>query len=582
MNRIKNCFPSEDKNTLSMTYVDDLAIILRSKSQRKAEFSIQSHINKVHAWAESIGMKFSTSKTVCVHFNQKRQPPAPSLTLGNVPITVQRSVKFLGVTFDEKLTFRNHILATRIKCLKAINLLKFVSGKGHGCDRKTKLSFYKAPIRSKLDYGCEAYSSARKTDLALLQTVQTQGLRIALNAFRTSPIKYLQIHSGEIPIRLRHLLLTMKYFIRIHGNKSNPARKDLSPDKYDALTQRKRLAIHPFKQRLRPHFIKLGNTLALCDSFTNPFLLGSDRERIPPWRMKIPEINLSLTYLNKECTPHKHIQQAFLSIKHDYMDSIFVYTDGSKTQNGTAAGISLRGTRLGFRITAQASIFTAEAFAVLEAIKYCRLLYPSENITVCTDSLSVLKSLSHPHCKTRIISYIMHTITSADIRISFIWIPSHTGIRGNDIADTTARDAIANDNCHMDLLIPSSDFGPLIKKYVSDLWRSGWSNRMTQQQHLSDQRDKLKLETRDDSMLTRMMIGHTYLSHGHFLRQEPLSICQTCNCRITLPHKLFYCPELETERIRTLGASTVPTDTLASNPLGVLTLVRTTNLKDII
>ena len=65
------------------------------------------------------GFKFSTSKTVCIHFHQQRFfskffiffifTPDPNILLGKTPIKVVKKAKFLGLIFDTKLTFKNHI-----------------------------------------------------------------------------------------------------------------------------------------------------------------------------------------------------------------------------------------------------------------------------------------------------------------------------------------------------------------------------------------------------------------------------------------------------------------------------------------
>ena len=54
----------------------------------------------------------------------------------------------------------------------------------HG--RQIKLMLYRALVRSKLDYGCVVYGCSRKSYMAKLAPVQNQGLRICLNAFRTT------------------------------------------------------------------------------------------------------------------------------------------------------------------------------------------------------------------------------------------------------------------------------------------------------------------------------------------------------------------------------------------------------------
>ena len=62
-----------------------------------------------------------------------------------------------------------------------------------GADKKVLLRLYRSLIRSKLDYGCVVYGSARKSYLRKLDTIHNQGLRLALGAFKTSPINSLYV-----------------------------------------------------------------------------------------------------------------------------------------------------------------------------------------------------------------------------------------------------------------------------------------------------------------------------------------------------------------------------------------------------
>ena len=107
-------------------------------------------------------MKFSSSKSVCVDFNNKRGiRPDPTLKIGDDVIQSVESVKFLGVHFDRRMTFKPHLQYTKTRCLKALTLLKVTAARGFGADRDAKLMLYRALVRSKLDYGLIVYSSAR-------------------------------------------------------------------------------------------------------------------------------------------------------------------------------------------------------------------------------------------------------------------------------------------------------------------------------------------------------------------------------------------------------------------------------------
>ena len=63
---------------------------------------------------------FQKTKTQCVHFCQIRQLHLdPHLTIYGSPIPVVSEAKFLGLLFDNKLSFIPHIKALKAKCLKS-------------------------------------------------------------------------------------------------------------------------------------------------------------------------------------------------------------------------------------------------------------------------------------------------------------------------------------------------------------------------------------------------------------------------------------------------------------------------------
>ena len=153
------------------------------------ERQLQQNLNKIENLATSNGFKFSKSKTQCVHFCQlRKQHYDLVLHLYGLPIPVVEESKFLGILFDRKLSFIPHIKYLKAKCLKALNLLKVLSNTSCGADRTTLLELYRSLVRSKLDYGSIIHGSARKSYLQMLDPIHNQGLRLALGAFRTSPV----------------------------------------------------------------------------------------------------------------------------------------------------------------------------------------------------------------------------------------------------------------------------------------------------------------------------------------------------------------------------------------------------------
>ena len=96
-----------------------------------------------------------------------------------------------------------------------MNLLKVLSHNSWGADRTTFLKLYRSLVRSKLDYGCIIYGSARKSYLQMLDPIHNQGLRLALVVFRTSPVASLYVEADEPSLYSRREKLSLQYAIRL-------------------------------------------------------------------------------------------------------------------------------------------------------------------------------------------------------------------------------------------------------------------------------------------------------------------------------------------------------------------------------
>ena len=106
--------------------------------------------------------------------------------------------------------------------MKALDIIKVVANQEWGADKAVLLNLYRSLIRSKLDYGCIVYGSARPSYLKMLNTVHHQGLRLVLGAFRTSPVESLYVEAGGITFgtKKNKALSSVYYQIEINSFES--------------------------------------------------------------------------------------------------------------------------------------------------------------------------------------------------------------------------------------------------------------------------------------------------------------------------------------------------------------------------
>ena len=85
------------------------------------------------------------------------------------------------------------------------------------------------------------------------------------------------------------------------------------------------------------------------------------------------------------------------------------------------------------RLADSSSIFMAESEALLYATNVCK------NVRY---SLSVIKAIHNVNHKNATICRIRETLIIAKSKIKLMWIPRHTGLYGNSIADEMARNNV--------------------------------------------------------------------------------------------------------------------------------------------
>jgi len=86
------------RNVECSLYVNDFLISYRSKHIHIIERHLQQCLQY---WVDTNGFRFSTFKTVCIHFCRLLKPHLdPQLSFNGMPIPVVEKTKFLGLIFD--------------------------------------------------------------------------------------------------------------------------------------------------------------------------------------------------------------------------------------------------------------------------------------------------------------------------------------------------------------------------------------------------------------------------------------------------------------------------------------------------
>ena len=177
------------------------------------------------------------------------------------------------------------------------------SKSGMGADKSVLLKLYRSLIRSKLDYGCIVYGSSRPSYIKMLNTVHHQGLRLALGAFRTSPVESLYVEAGELPLEHRRIKLSLQYVTKLKSTPSNPAFNCVFRPEYEQKYMRNTKVTPPLGIRIKEH---LEGSNILIEEIND-----DDIYDIPPWELASPSVNLTLHRSSKSETHNSEYRQRF-------------------------------------------------------------------------------------------------------------------------------------------------------------------------------------------------------------------------------------------------------------------------------
>ena len=527
-------------------YVDDYSISFAGNNVRTIQNKMQEAINTLSEWTELNGFKFSTAKTCAVTFSRQHTIHQPRLTLYGKPIQYKHKCKFLGVTFDTRLTFLPHIEELKTSCTERLNILRVISHKTWGADRKMLLRLHEALILSKLDYGSQVYGSASPTYLKKLDSIHNTGLRLATGAFRSTPIVSLYAESGFYSLEYRRTRLSLRYALKINSK--------YSPYLYRNVYNTASLPVFETHPRyLKPFNIRL-------DSLLTQFRINSNvtpvhYSKLAPWKIDNLEYCKDLINVKKNQITDVHFRNLFYEHFNEHKNSFSIFTDGSKTDEGVGFAIAYEQNSECRRIPKEASVFTAELFAILLALKRVYQV-KQKSFVIVSDSRSALMAIENynsPHPIVVDIQEWFYMITNQEKSVKFCWVPSHVGVSMNEIADNKAKQAIQVRQV-TEKSLPFTDFYPIIDKAIRNDWQSKW-NREAQTNKLRQIKDTVAKWTtsysknrRWEVVLSRLRLGHSRLTHGFLMENKPPPICQQCNTPLTIKHIFIDCQKYIQQR----------------------------------
>jgi ribonuclease HI len=531
--RMLDKFNSGDVDPFGLA--DDTTLVTIKGSLIKMIERIQDALDKVIEWGKEEGLTFNATKTAAILFTKKhsiKTSTLPQLYMDGVHVPYVFETKYLGVIFTSNLSWHKHIQSKISACKRLLMLIRSTVAKEWGLSPDKIIWIWQTLVRPKLSYGAICWAdpdTLKNTSIcASLNKLQRLALSLVASSMKSTPTRSLELIFAIPPLHL---------FLEDCALNARLRTTEVVIPTWNGETKLKR----------KGHIMELDKTL----------------KSIFP-----PEMTTDRTFKLNTCNV-----ETYTSGLHDPDHSeINVYTDASVSNTIAGAGYEIMEGQVtlhqdSIHLGGDLTVFQAEALA----IKYASDWLLSQNlntnknkINFYCDNLAIVKSLGFWSVSSKTLNLCIRSLIllSARFKVSIHWIPSHSGIEGNDMADILAKQGRISSTSDMIPLWPISKevSKQKIRSHTNKKWQTLINS--TSISHTKKFATKLNLSKAYKKTITQFsrtqlntavawITGHCRLNfHLNRIGKVPDNKCRLCNTGLETPdHVLRFCPATKDTRM---------------------------------
>ena len=153
---------------------DDTGQWAVSKNIDLAAEYLQRDLDKLARWCAKWRIKLNPEKTKVILFSKSQTAirAKPALSIYGDLLSYYPHIKFLGITFDNRMTFVKHYEEILGCCNQKSHRLRILVNKKWGPSPATILQIYKQCVRPMFEYGIVSTITVSETVIAKIQRVQ--------------------------------------------------------------------------------------------------------------------------------------------------------------------------------------------------------------------------------------------------------------------------------------------------------------------------------------------------------------------------------------------------------------------------
>lgn len=213
---------NEEEQCEIVCYADDTLIMVTGQDLSHTRLRADVFVTRVVNYINRLGLDVATNKTEAILFHSKSRRVIPvEVLIGEIPIAIQPSIKYLGVMVDSNWKFGEHIRFIKEKANRVMQALNHLMPNLRGPDERRR-RLYAGVVTSIMLYGAPVWGEAlinNRMAGRLVSIERTLAQRV-ISAYRTVSYNAALLLARLPPVRLM-ATMRKKIFERIASHKKN-------------------------------------------------------------------------------------------------------------------------------------------------------------------------------------------------------------------------------------------------------------------------------------------------------------------------------------------------------------------------
>lgn len=163
-------------------FADDTALLAVEKDQDLSTERLQIASNAILDWTKQWKIQLNEQKSIHINFTNKLLKDPPALDLNGTIVPYENNAKYLGMTLDAKLRWKEHVKKKKAELGLKYRQHYWLIGRNSKLSISNKILIYNQILKPVWLYGIQLWGCASDSNIKCIQTFQNKVLRNIVNA----------------------------------------------------------------------------------------------------------------------------------------------------------------------------------------------------------------------------------------------------------------------------------------------------------------------------------------------------------------------------------------------------------------